>query len=53
MRDSLEYGITSLGNGTVRITDFEAFARHMGWERGGEAYLEAYSQYVDSLIELD
>jgi len=25
----------------------------MNWEVGGEAYIEAYSKYNDSLIELD
>jgi len=58
---SLEYmmlhqytaGIEALGNGTIRIVDWKKFSSQMNWEVGGEAYMEAYNAYNDSLIELD
>lgn len=53
MQHSLTAGIESLGNGQVRIRDFEDFSRHMNWQVNGEAYLEAYSSYRDALIELE
>lgn len=53
MQHSLTAGIESLGNGQVRIRDFEAFSRQMNWQVNGEAYLEAYSSYRDALIELE
>jgi len=46
-------GLEQIGNGQVRITDFERFSKKMNWTPGGEAYTEAYNAYRDSLIELD
>ena len=42
-----------IGNGKVRITDFNAFADYMQWRRGSEEYTSAFKAYNDSLIQLD
>ena len=53
MAHQFSAGIEALGNGQVRIIDWKKFSGTMNWEIGGEAYIEAYNAYNDSLIELD
>ena len=50
LRQEADYGIEALGGGKVRISDFTAFARAMGWETDTEEYIEAFKSYNDSLI---
>ena len=38
--------------GNIRITDFDAFAKQMKWDINSPEYAEAYSQWVDSMAEL-
>ena len=44
--DSLE----DLGNGQIRITNFEQFANITGVEKGTEAYVNAYVEFNDAII---
>ena len=46
-------GIKQLGNGKIRIENFQKFAEQMNWEIGGEEYTTAFKAYNDALIELD
>ena len=46
-------GIEQIGNGKIRLNDFNAFAQEMGWEYGSEEYLSTFKAYNDSLIELN
>mgnify|MGYP007013875202 CR=1 FL=1 len=45
------FGLEKIGAGQVRIKDFSTFASQMGWEQDSEAYISAFKQYNDSLIE--
>lgn len=46
--------ISDIGGGSLRINDFEAFAKMMGFsDSDSEAYLSAFKSYNDSLIELN
>jgi Ca2+-binding EF-hand superfamily protein len=53
MLHASELGMQSLGNGTVRISDFTKFASKMGWDTNSEEYTSAFKSYNDSLIELN
>lgn len=44
--------IESTGFGKIRITDFSEFARYMEFDINSPDYAEAYSAWVDSMIEL-
>ena len=46
-------GIEQIGNGKIRLNNFNAFAQEMNWEYGSEEYLSAFKAYNDSLVELN
>ena len=49
-----EYGISQIGNGKIRINDFEVFAANVGLtDITSEEYISAFKTYNDSLIALD
>ena len=47
-----DFGVESTGFGKVRITDFNRFASFMKFDINSPEYAEAYSSWVDSMIEL-
>lgn len=50
--DQVDWGVGLDGFGKIRITDFNAFATQMGWDISSPEYAEAYSQWADSMAEL-
>ena len=52
--DDLEsIGVEAIGAKKVRIFNFEAFAREMGYGKGSREYTEAFKSYNDGLINYD
>lgn len=51
INDSQMWGIETNGAGGINITDFSKFANQIGWESGSRDYIDAYSTYIDSLVQ--
>ena len=47
-----KYGIQGTGFGKIRIANFDKFASEMGWDINSPEYYAAYSDYADSMAEL-
>ena len=45
------YGITAIGAGKIRITDWESFSSGLGLVGGTEEYIDAYKSFNDGVIE--
>ena len=52
MKNQQKYGIQQIGNGKIRIQNFQAFAQSVGLgPSNSEEYIGAFKAYNDSLIE--
>lgn len=45
--------ITELGNGQIRINDFDALAKKIGWDTTSDSYINGLKAYNDALLEAD
>ena len=53
MDNSESFGFEKIGNGKIRINNFEQFAASVGISGDSEEYVSAFKAYNDSLIELN